>query len=181
LAPGAAPTNFVSNVRAYETLPEDLRARLEGLDIVHLIDSVGPRQNRRTRLDDIGGPDASRFDYPRSVRPALWTHPLLGMPLLFVLEQQASHFAGMTGAESDPLIREVFAHLYRPEHSYEHAWNLNDFIVWDNLALQHGRRANPNTVRRSLRRVAMNTKTTAELNAGTGFDPARRAARASGG
>jgi taurine dioxygenase len=179
LAEGAAPTIFVNNVLAYRTMPAELRERLRGLEIVHLIDSVGPRQNVRTRLDDVGA-TASPREYPRAARPALWTHPVLGVPLVFVLEQQASHFVGMSCDESAPLIEEVFARLYRPEHSYEHTWSQRDFVVWDNLALQHGRRANPNTVRRSLRRVAMNTVTTADLNVGTGFDPLWRAQRAAG-
>ena len=35
---------------------------------------------------------------------------------------------------------------------YEHPWEVGDLIVWDNLALQHGRRDFPNGERRSLRR-----------------------------
>jgi alpha-ketoglutarate-dependent taurine dioxygenase len=41
----------------------------------------------------------------------------------------------------------------------------------DNLVLQHGRRANPNAVRRSMRRVAIHDIPTNRLVAGTGFDP----------
>lgn len=176
LAPGAAPTRWVSNVAACETLPPDLRARLASREVVHMIDTIGDRQHRLTTFDDVGGERASRGAYPRCGRPAIWTHPILGVPLLFVLEQQASHFAGETAAESAPLIAEALAHLHRPEHAYEHEWRVGDFAVWDNLALQHGRRANPNSIRRSLRRVPMNTVTTAELNRGTGFDPEWRAA-----
>jgi taurine dioxygenase len=62
----------------------------------------------------------------------------------------------MSQQQSDRLFDEVFAHLYRPEAVYEHHWTAGDLIVWDNLALQHGRRANPNSVRRSLRRVVLN-------------------------
>jgi alpha-ketoglutarate-dependent taurine dioxygenase len=91
------------------------------------------------------------------------------------LEQQASHFDGWSCAKSDELLDACFAQLYAPANVYEHDWKASDLIAWDNIALQHGRRANPKTVRRSLRRVAMHHVTTAELIAGTGFDPARRA------
>jgi len=123
---------------------------------------------------EVGGLDAPRDLYPRFARPAIWTHPITGVPLLFVLRQQASHFDGWSCEQSDEVLDATFAVLYDPANVYEHHWRVGDFIVWDNLALQHGRAANPNTVRRSLRRVSMNTVTTAALIAGTGFDPARR-------
>ncbi len=176
LGEDAAPTRYASNVHGLATLPADLRHRLEGLDVVHLIDTVNGRDNVRTRLDDVGGAGAPADLYPRFSRPAIWRHPVIGVQLLFVLEQQASHVDGWSCAESDELLDAVFAHLYAPGNVYEHYWRVGDLIVWDNLALQHGRRANPKTVRRSLRRVAMHTVTTGELIAGTGFDPAHRAA-----
>jgi taurine dioxygenase len=174
LGDGAAPTLFASNARACERMPGELRRRLEGLDVVHMIDSVNGRDNIRTRINEVGGLDAPRDLYPRFARPAIWAHPVTGVPLLFVLQQQASHFAGWSCEDSDDLLDAAFAILYDSTNVYEHHWRVGDFIVWDNLALQHGRPANPNTVRRSLRRVAMNVVTTEALIAGTGFDPAHR-------
>jgi taurine dioxygenase len=177
LAEGAVPTRFASNVRACARLSDELRARLRDLEVVHVVDTVKGRDNRRTRLDEVGGDAAPRNVYPRCTRPAIWTHPVLGVPLLFVLQQQASHFVGWSCDASDELLSAAFDALYHPANVYEHHWRVGDFAVWDNLALQHGRPANPNTVRRSLRRVAMNVVTTAELIAGTGFDPVERAKR----
>jgi taurine dioxygenase len=181
LGEGAAPTGYASNRRGLETLPAGLRRRLEGLNVVHLIDTVNGRDNVRTRLDEVGGAGAAEDLFPRFSRPAIWIHPVLGVELLFVLEQQASHFDGWSCADSDDLLDAVFAHLYAPDNVYQHQWRVGDLVVWDNLALQHGRRANPTTVRRSLRRVAMHTVTTARLIAGTGFDPAHRDAAVAAG
>lgn len=176
LAAGAAPTDFANNARACAALPADLRAELAARRVVHLIDTISGRDNVRTRLEEVGGERASRADYPRFARPAIWEHPVTGIPLLFVLAQQASHFEGETCRESDALLDAAFAVLYAPDNVHRHVWRERDFVVWDNLMIQHSRPANPNTIRRSLRRVAMNRVTTAELIAGTGFDPARRAA-----
>jgi taurine dioxygenase len=178
LGEGAASTRYASNVRGLRTLPADLRSELQSLNVVHLIDTINGRHNVRTCLEDVGGAGAPTDLYPRFSRPVIWTHPVLGVDLLFALEQQASHFEGRSCADSGELFHAVFAHLYGPDNVYEHEWRIGDLIVWDNLALQHGRRANPITVRRSLRRVAMHTVTTAELIAGTGFDPVHRAAAA---
>jgi taurine dioxygenase len=176
LAPGAAPTEFANNARACAALSAEVRAELAAKRVVHMIDSVSGRDNIRVRIEDVGGESASTGRYPRHARPAIWRHPVTGVPLLFVLAQQASHFEGESCGKSDPLLEEAFRTLYAPENVYRHEWRVGDFAVWDNLMIQHGRRANPNTVRRSLRRVAMNTVTTAELISGTGFDPAARAA-----
>lgn len=172
---GAAPTRFASNTRSLATLPGALRTKIEGLDVVHMIDSVYGRDNIRTRFSDVEGAPHADI-YPRFARPAIWQHPVLGVPLLFVLEQQASHFEGWSCADSDEVLDALFAHMYSDENIYEHDWREGDLVVWDNLALQHGRRANPDTVRRSLRRVTMNEVTTAELIKGTGFDPTWRRA-----
>jgi taurine dioxygenase len=84
-----------------------------------------------------------------------------------VNEQQASHFVGLTMDESDELLDELFAYMYDDRFVYEHQWAEGDLIVWDNITLQHGRRANAPDARRCLRRITMNDITTAELLAGT--------------
>jgi taurine dioxygenase len=176
----AAPTEFASSEHAVADLPPELRERVAGLSVTHVIDAVSGRDNLRTRLDDVGGSEAPTDRYPRFTRPALWNHPVDGAPLLYVTEQQASHFAGWSCDASEGLLSEIFAVLYDEGNRYAHDWAPGDLVVWDNLALQHGRPANPNAVRRSLRRVAMHTVSTADLIAGTGFDPEWRRAHAAG-
>lgn len=177
LDPGAAPTEFASSARACSSLPAPLRAALEARRVVNLIDSVDGRDNVRVRIDAIGGESAPSNRYPRHAWPAIRRHPVTGASLLFVFAQQSSHFEGSSCAASDELLDAAFDVLYAPGNVYRHEWRIGDFVVWDNLAIQHGRRANPKSIRRSLRRVAMNTVTTEELIAGTGFDPAFRATR----
>src|SRR5690606_11924644 len=99
-------------------LPHALRRRLEGLDVVHTIDAIGGRENVRTRLDDVGGVDAPADLYPRFARPALWAHPVTGVPMLFLLEQQASHFDGWSCADSDELMDAAFEYLYADGNVY---------------------------------------------------------------
>lgn len=181
LAPGAAPTRWANNGRAHDRLDPQLRERLRDLRLVLCIDSIAGRDDMRVRLDEVGEPGAADEDYPRWTRPVLWEHPVTGRPLLFAMYQQASHFEGMSSAASDDILDEIWAVLYDPSNVYEHQWRVGDFVVWDNLLLQHGRRANANTVARSLRRVVMNTVTTGEIIAGTGFDPAVRQRKAAAG
>ena len=77
----------------------------------------------------------------------------------------------MSYAESDALLERVFAHLHGdPATVYDHHWEVGDLLVWDNLALVHGRPAAPTTIRRSLRRFTMTASTIAELLGGRQFD-----------
>jgi taurine dioxygenase len=172
ISEGSAPTAFVSNAEGARTLPLGLRQRLEGQSVTLLANTTGGREDIACRTTVV--PDPAPNDvYPGMTRPALWTHPRTGEELLFVNEQHGWRFGGMSKEASDRLFDEVFAHLYRQEAIYEHHWAAGDLIVWDNLALQHGRRANPKSVRRSLRRVALNDLSNDEMVAGTVFHPAR--------
>ena len=77
------------------------------------------------------------------------------MPILYVSEMQTDHLVGLSSEESEQLLAEAFAELYRPENCYEHRWRLGDVVVWDNLALQHARGPILDGDRRTLRRVAV--------------------------
>ena len=173
VAPGASPTTFVDGTAAAASLPDDLRAEIAGKDVMHLADTETRREDVRRRLVDVGGPTASPSTFPRHTRPALWPHPVTGEPNLYVLEQQASHVEGLDDDASEALLARLFAHLYRPDAVHAHEWRPGDFLIWDNIALQHGRPANPTTVRRSLRRTVVSERTLAEIIAGLGFEKAR--------
>lgn len=170
VAPGAAPTTFVDGTAAAASLPDHLRADIDGSHVMHLADTETRREDIRRRLVDVGGPSASPSTFPRHTRPALWTHPVTGEPNLYVLEQQASHVEGLDEIASEALLARLFAHLYAPDAVLTHEWQPRDFLIWDNIALQHGRPANPRTVRRSLRRTVVSEKTLAEIIAGLGFE-----------
>jgi taurine dioxygenase len=170
---GAAATSFVDGAHAARTLPKSLRHRIDGREVMHLADTVTRREDVRRTLDDVGGPDASPSLYPRCTRPVLWRHPTTGEELLYVLEQQASHIDGLDASESESLLAELFAHLYAEDAVYTHVWRPGDLILWDNIALQHGRPENPRTVRRSLRRTVISERSLAEIIAGLGFERPR--------
>jgi taurine dioxygenase len=173
LGDGCVPTRFASTAHAAATLPSDLRAKLELLNIVHMADvTPAGREDVRQREEDFGGPEAPTEKYPRSVRPVLGPHPRTGEELLWVGEQQASHFEGITYAESDALLDEIFAHFHgNPSNVYDHHWQVGDLIIWDNIKLVHGRPAASTTVRRSLRRIMMTSRTVGEILSGISFEP----------
>jgi len=132
--PPGAPTQFVSMVHAWDTLPEELRRRVEGLEARHGFDTKYPNRGGDDDVID------SYFEEPRwSVRPVAFRHPRTGRTMLYVSQQATIEILGLPADENESLLAELFAHLYRPSVVLDHDWREGDLVVWDNVAVQHGR------------------------------------------
>jgi taurine dioxygenase len=145
---GVSPTRFASGYRAYERLPEQLRQRADMLNAIHV---RGRAQDRRTRLTDLLPGD------PAAVQPVVGRHPVTGRAYLFVDESMTGAVIGMSEAASDQLLDELFSYLYADDNLYEHAWRDGDIVIWDNRAVQHGRRPLSTPGDRTLQRVNIAT------------------------
>ena len=53
------------------------------------------------------------------------------------------------------MLHRLFAVLYNPSNVVRHDWRAGDLVVWETVALQHGRPAVSGPGERTLRRVAM--------------------------
>ena len=136
----------MSSVLAYERLPEDVKERLAGLHARHVYDAANDYGTRRFRLADV--PDGLT-----AVHPIVLTHPHTGRPILFVNELMTDSIVELPPDRGEALLQQLFAAFDDPDITYRHRWQLGDLVVWDNLALQHGRTEIPVGQRRSLRRV----------------------------
>ena len=99
---------------------------------------------------------------PRAVHPVLFEHPGNGELILYVSEMQTLQILELDQNQSDSLLEELFTHLYTADNIYEHSWREGDLVLWDNLALQHSRRA-PTSAPRTLRRVTLATRGVSDL------------------
>jgi taurine dioxygenase len=144
-------TCFANAVAAAADLPPELRTRVEELSSRAAVDVTSPEREAGVRID-LGRLDES---YPYALRPVLWPHRITGAPILAVWEQQTDALLPLPADESTALIRELFAHLYRPEHVMIHHWQPGDLLLWDNHALQHARPDIGIDERRTLRRVCV--------------------------
>jgi alpha-ketoglutarate-dependent taurine dioxygenase len=78
-------------------------------------------------------------DLPTRTTPVALPHPHTGDTVLYVSQQMTREIAGLSPAESEELLEELFDHLYRAESIYEHDWRTHDLVAWDNIAVQHAR------------------------------------------
>jgi len=139
-------TLFCNTGRAYETLPPELRARIDDLDVLFAYDYQKNAYHR---------PTTTLPDGPRAVHPAVIAHPATGLPKLFVNRLMTDSLVGLPRAESDALLQRLFDHMERPEMIYEHVWRPGDVVIWDNLAVAHARTDFDPAERRRLRRMAI--------------------------
>jgi taurine dioxygenase len=155
VSPDAAPTRWASTVRAVPNLPTALRERAATLETLNASNFTpeGQAEHLRTRLLDLA--DAPEDLYPRAVHQVIERHPRTGAELLTISEYHTSHVLGVDEDEGEELLDALWAVLYAPANVFEHHWRPGDLVVWDNLALQHGRPEWPVNAPRSLRRVCV--------------------------
>jgi len=138
-------TIFASTQLAYQRLPDELKQRIGGLHARHVYDYGNDRGTQRFRI-------AAAPQAPTATHPVVLPHPVTDRPLLFVNELMTDSVVELAEQESEELLHELWSYLDDDAVRHEHRWDLGDLIVWDNLALQHGRRDFPQGERRSLRR-----------------------------
>jgi len=74
---------------------------------------------------------------PPVVHPLIRTHPVSGRKALFLSEAFLARIVDVTKAESDALLRFLFAHATKPEFTLRWKWQQDDVVFWDNRVTQH--------------------------------------------
>jgi taurine dioxygenase len=133
--PPSVPTAFVSTSSAWDSLPADLLARVEGQHVVHVTG-----QQRRGGDDDEELLDSIREHEQSTTTSVGHRHPRTGRTLLYISQMNTREVVGLPHDESEELLDELFAHLYDPARVLEHEWRQGDLVAWDNLAVQHARK-----------------------------------------
>jgi taurine dioxygenase len=126
-------TMFADMRAAYDTLPETMKRRLDGLVGLHGRGD-GPAG---VRLYDGELERRTDRDYPEKAWPAVTRHPITRRPILFVNPLHTHGFVGMPREEAWPLIEELGAHSTQERFVYYHRWRVGDVLIWDERATMH--------------------------------------------
>ena len=121
-------TQFVSMRSAYERLPEDMRATIDPLHVLH--DYVFSR----SQVAPVDPNHAASL--PPVVHRLVRTNPRNGRKGYYV-GSHARSIVGWSGIESRRLIDDLLARATRPEDVYTHQWQVGDTVIWDNRCLLH--------------------------------------------
>ena len=144
--PVSADTEFADMRAAYDSLPAETKALIEGLRTHHSI--AHSRQ--------ILGFEFSQHEQEQlkgAIHPLVRTIPRSGRRSLYLASHQ-SHIVDWPIPEGRLLLRDLTEHATQRENVYCHEWRVGDLVIWDNRATMH--RARPfddSKYRRELRRV----------------------------
>jgi taurine dioxygenase len=139
-------TLFANGYAAYETLPAEMKRRIEGKKALNAYDYEGAATRRSTRLAD---------GVPSYAHPVVRTHPATGRKALYVNRLMTVRIEGMPPQESDQILDFLFDHQERRELIYEHVWQRGDLLMWDNRCTLHARTDFHPDERRLMRRVTI--------------------------
>lgn len=159
VSPTSPPTAFASTVRAYEGLPEDVKAKIDGLHAYNMFDPRDAEaEQKRMRLIDYG-PGDDLTPILSAEHPIVITTPRTGRKALFVNEFNTSHIVeyGPHSAEGEDLLQTLFAALYDEENVYTHHYENDDLVLFNNLTVQHARTGQIDRNPRTLRRLVLKT------------------------
>ncbi|HEX9748316.1 MAG TPA: TauD/TfdA family dioxygenase [Methylomirabilota bacterium] len=144
--PVDADTEFADMRAGYDALPEEEKARLEGLRVHHSI-----AYSRQTLGFEFS--ESEQDALKGAIHPLVRTIPRSKRRSLYVASH-ASRIIDWPVPEGRLLLRELIEHATRPEFVYRHQWRVGDLVIWDNRATMHRARSFDDAkYRRELRRV----------------------------
>jgi alpha-ketoglutarate-dependent 2,4-dichlorophenoxyacetate dioxygenase len=143
---------------AWDALPDDLRAAVEGRTAHH-----STFHSRIMLGDDKYTPEQlNRF--PPAEWPLVRMHPSSGRKLLFV-GVHCDRVSGLTVPEARVLIADLIEHATQRQFVYRHKWRAGDYVMWDNRSTLHRGRRYDLAARRDLRRTTTLERQAAQAQA----------------
>lgn len=153
--PTGGDTLWIDMARVYRVLPDELRSRIDGLQVVHSLEDPRVAAN-----DEMMGSTTTEF--PPVVHPLLHRHPMSGDPVLNISPAFARGVVGMSQEAGDVLLAELAAFATRDEFVYRHCWGVGDVVIWDNWRTMHLATGHPKRYRRLMRRTTIHGGTVLE-------------------
>ena len=133
--PYGGDTLFASAYAAYEALSPAMQVMLAGLKGVNTSAKADVTKTREDRVKDSPGASV-KADFTNE-HPVVRTHPETGRKALYLNVGHTARFAGMTEAESAPLLHFLFEHQTRPEFTCRFTWQVGSIALWDNRCVLH--------------------------------------------
>ncbi|MEZ5863768.1 MAG: TauD/TfdA family dioxygenase [Geminicoccaceae bacterium] len=128
------PTEFCNMYAAYETLPEALRQRVDGLKAFH---KRGEGWRCESPPPPLTEAQKASGEFEGAEHPVVITHPHSGRRALYINPSHCVQVVGMERAASDALLDQLVAHATAERFRYAHSWKVGDILFWDQRCLLH--------------------------------------------
>ena len=130
-------TEFSNMHAAYDDLPADVKARIDGLTATHDFDKFWSMMVKRPGSKRAPLSEAQRKARPPVTHPVVLTHPISGRKVLYANPGYTVKINELSQAESDELLDYLFAHQLQAKYRYVHRWQEGDVLMWENFGTIH--------------------------------------------
>jgi taurine dioxygenase len=148
IPPNGGNTYFVNMYKAYDTLSDDLKNRIASLSCVHDASRNSAGELRKGFVD-IDDPTKTVGAH----HPLVRMHPVSKKKCLFLGRRRGAYVSGLSLADSEALLDQLWAHATEPRFMWGQEWQLGDLVMWDNRCAMHRREAFDPSTRRSMLRT----------------------------
>jgi len=128
VAPKGGQTEFASTYAAYQALPEDEKAELEGLRVLHSVTAA---------VREVATPE-SLDPYRRALKhehPLVWKRKSGRNSM--IIGYTADYVVNLPRADGKALLARLLEWTAQPAFTYRHYWQEGDLVVWDNCGALH--------------------------------------------
>ncbi len=146
--PSGGNTGFANMVRAFDTLPAELKREIIGKTCRH-DSSRNSAGELRVGFKDATDPRVA----PGAIHPIIRTHPETRRNALFLGRRKSAYIIGLPLDESEDLLNRLWAHATQKAFEWYQVWQVGDLIMWDNRAAMHRRDSFDANTRRLMHRT----------------------------
>ena len=139
IPPVGGNTLFANTEKSFAALPEDMKNRLRNLKVIHSAkipyadDGFYALEKEERSMKILPSKEAkATFSHPM-----VKIHPESNKECLFINPVYSINVEGFSEDESQQLLWELYEHMIQDQFVYEHVWNEDMLIMWDNRTVMH--------------------------------------------
>ena len=139
IPPVGGNTLFANTERSFAALPEDMKNKLRNLKVIHSAkipyadDGFYALEKEERSMKILPSKEAkATFSHPM-----VKIHPETNKECLFINPVYTINIEGFSEDESQQLLWELYEHMIQDQFVYEHVWNEDMLIMWDNRTVMH--------------------------------------------
>jgi len=130
-------TEFSSMQAAYDSLPDELKKKLDGMTVLHDFNKFWEMMRREKGSKRPPLSDAQRKQKPPVSHPIFLEHPITRRKVLYANPGYSIRINELPQKESDRILEFLFEHQLKHEYRYRHQWSEGDVLMWENFGTIH--------------------------------------------
>ena len=139
IPPVGGNTLFANTERSFAALPEEMKNKLRNLKVIHSAkipyadDGFYALEKEERSMKILPSKEAkATFSHPM-----VKIHPETNKECLFINPVYTINVEGFSEDASQQLLWELYEHMIQDQFVYEHVWNDDMLIMWDNRTVMH--------------------------------------------